>query len=383
MVDLSAFLWVLPLGCLLIAAAFALVWAYQGRRGSGGYAALAFACAAMASALDMSRDHISPWLVVMVVPLQWVALLLIAEAFLQRIGRHMPRWPVLLAAPVPLAVHGYFFLAVPDLALRNLFGSFVAGAIFLTTAALHRRERVEPLDRAIFVTLMAVALFYIGRSLTWISSSPMASDAWISSVPMILLYMGNTLAALSLALLLMLAIGRDLMRDHMLESRRDALTGIGNRRVIDDAMSADASGSLAIAAVVMIDLDHFKAINDRHGHAEGDLVLTMVADGLSRSLGAVGPLARIGGEEFMLLVPEERRQSAQLHALAAHQTVATVMPGKAVAPLTASVGLAMRGPGEPLRDTMRRADLALYRAKAGGRDRVVTAADEALAQAVA
>jgi diguanylate cyclase (GGDEF)-like protein len=383
MAMLTALLWILPLGCALIAAAFALVWVHQGRRGSGGYAATAFACAALTSSLDISRDQVTPLLVTLIVPLQWAALLIIGEAFLNRVGKSLPRRAIALAAVAPLLLHGYFFLVAPQLGIRNLIGSIVAGGIFLLTAWLHRHARRDGLDRAILATLITVGLFYLARTVPWLIGPPMASDAWLNSVPMILLYMGNMLAALSLALLLMLAIGRDLMESHMRESRRDALTGIGNRRLIDDAMAADAAATLPIGAVVMIDLDHFKAINDRHGHAAGDQVLTAIAEALDQSLGKVGPLARVGGEEFMLLVPEVQRASAPLHALAAHQTIAATQLAALPDVLSASVGLALRGAGEPLRDTMRRADLALYRAKAGGRNRVITAADEGLAQAVA
>jgi diguanylate cyclase (GGDEF)-like protein len=157
----------------------------------------------------------------------------------------------------------------------------------------------------------------------------------------------------------------------------DFLTGVMNRRSFYTAAERELSAARRYVrglAVVMLDIDHFKAINDSHGHQAGDEVLKAVAMICRAECRDSDVLARYGGEEFVLLLqethPGEAREVAERirTALAA----APVRVGDLVIPVTASLGLATAGPETAGVDQLVRiADAALYRAKAAGRDRVV------------
>ncbi len=149
-------------------------------------------------------------------------------------------------------------------------------------------------------------------------------------------------------------------------ARRDGLTGLPNRRTWDFALgrAADRSAEQGIPlTVAMLDLDHFKAYNDRHGHPEGDNLLMACARAWAACLAPPALLARYGGEEFAALMPGFQLDDARpvLDRLRAATPVGQ----------TVSIGCAERAPDEPIVQTLQRADQALYTAKSSGRDRVV------------
>ncbi|MBI5333848.1 MAG: GGDEF domain-containing protein [Burkholderiales bacterium] len=158
----------------------------------------------------------------------------------------------------------------------------------------------------------------------------------------------------------------------------DALTGLLNRRVMDERLPALARRCVEQGrplTVALIDIDHFKQVNDRHGHAGGDAVLARVAGVLARACPQPSLAARWGGEEFLVAWPGLGRQAAAEVMAWVRRQIELVAPGEpSVAPLpavTVSAGLAERQDGEPLRALIERADAALYRAKSAGRDRWV------------
>jgi diguanylate cyclase (GGDEF)-like protein len=122
----------------------------------------------------------------------------------------------------------------------------------------------------------------------------------------------------------------------------------------------------------MVDIDHFKHVNDRHGHLVGDTVLRRAADLLRANLRGDSVLTRYGGEEFVVLLPvaglDEARAVAE-RLRKAFETDRCEFEGAQIA-ITISAGLALLTPGEPLEAALSRADAALYRAKNGGRNRV-------------
>lgn len=158
--------------------------------------------------------------------------------------------------------------------------------------------------------------------------------------------------------------------------RTDALTGIANRRYFVEQAEVEIErarrGSLPLS-LLMIDLDHFKAINDTWGHAAGDVVLQNFAEVAAGSLRVGDQFARLGGEEFSILLPNTSAEGAQDAAqriveVARNQTV--VCDGNSIR-YTVSIGVAMMRENENLDVMMSRADAAMYRAKQQGRDRVV------------
>jgi diguanylate cyclase (GGDEF)-like protein len=161
-------------------------------------------------------------------------------------------------------------------------------------------------------------------------------------------------------------------------SRTDALTGLPNRRgfldVVDHELKRSArSGDPC--SVVMLDLDHFKEINDRHGHAAGDAVLQAAASRLSGVLRAADVVARWGGEEFIALLPATPTDAAVAVAEKARRSLAAspFQHDGVSETITASFGVATHVHGQSIDVTIAAADRALYRAKEAGRDRVMLA----------
>ena len=160
---------------------------------------------------------------------------------------------------------------------------------------------------------------------------------------------------------------------------RDDLTGLPNRRQLTVHLSASAArareGGVA-DAVVMFDLDHFKKINDTLGHDVGDEVLRRTAAIASAAIREGDMVGRWGGEEFVALLDGADAEEASTIAERCRQALASV-PGRAR--VTASFGITTMSVDDTVTDALRRADLALYQAKQGGRDRVVVyrARDEA------
>ena len=165
-------------------------------------------------------------------------------------------------------------------------------------------------------------------------------------------------------------------------SRHDGLTGLLDRRAIDEALQAQIQRSRRTGetfSVLMLDLDHFKAINDRFGHAAGDRALKHVAALLREVLREVDRLGRVGGEEFLAMMPGAALDAAGPVAERVRERLAAnpMMLDSIPVLLSASIGMAQwNAPDEDASRLVGRADSALYAAKALGRDRVVAAGAE-------
>lgn len=161
-------------------------------------------------------------------------------------------------------------------------------------------------------------------------------------------------------------------------SRTDALTGLLNRRGFVEEVEREARRTGrdgADAALVLLDLDGFKRVNDEAGHLAGDAVLVAVAAALRESIRERDIAARWGGEEMILLLPETDREGAVRVAEKVRAAIAAIPAARLPAALpeggvTASFGVATHPRGARLESSVAHADAALYRAKAAGRDRV-------------
>lgn len=155
----------------------------------------------------------------------------------------------------------------------------------------------------------------------------------------------------------------------------DDLTQVFNRRQMFKILeNQKALGDRGIHpfSICIFDLDHFKLVNDSYGHATGDIVLKTVAQEVHKNLRDIDHIARYGGEEFILILTNSGSREAmicakRIRAMVRELVFETMPPDFHV---TISVGVTKYKPSESIQDTINRADTALYRAKAGGRDRV-------------
>ncbi len=178
---------------------------------------------------------------------------------------------------------------------------------------------------------------------------------------------------------------RAFLRKGLADSLTDPLTGLHNRRYAMGALDQVVRQSLHTGrsfAVMLADLDHFKSINDKYGHSGGDLVLTETASRLQRTVGKTGFAARIGGEEFMICLPDvPHNQALRVADLICDRICAEPFrfsePQLSI-PVTVSIGMRLCDPRDlvhlgnpiPVGDLLKSADLALYAAKRAGRNQV-------------
>lgn len=187
------------------------------------------------------------------------------------------------------------------------------------------------------------------------------------------------IAVLTVALLQHLGLGAMVLTRTVRQLRRlsdhDALTGVLNRRGLNAHHARERRRGEAGAgcALLVVDIDHFKRVNDAHGHEAGDLALVTMAHTLQQAVRASDVVARTGGEEFCVLMPGTDVPAAHAVAQRIRQAVKdrVIDTGGTPVRLSCSIGVAWSADArEPLDQLTARADAAMYRAKAAGRDRV-------------
>ncbi len=164
--------------------------------------------------------------------------------------------------------------------------------------------------------------------------------------------------------------------DAQQQSRTDALTQLANRRRFDEQAEREVRHSRQSGmplALLIIDIDHFKQINDRFGHPAGDSVLQAVAQTLHEAVLGADLLARIGGEEFAILLTDTGLENARRVAARIHDRLAQADMAAIGQRVTVSIGIAALGAGQSLGDLLRQADEALYTSKQLGRNRTTVA----------
>lgn len=174
----------------------------------------------------------------------------------------------------------------------------------------------------------------------------------------------------------------DVLRNELKRAREeavtDALTGLVNRKGLSEAMEeaiAMVTKSSEIPCLLMLDIDHFKRINDNYGHLLGDKVIQFIGKTLQSSIKGRDTAARYGGEEFAILLPETTLQGAQavgenIRATVERGRIRRMDNKESIGAITVSVGVARYRDGESISEFIGRADKALYASKHGGRNRV-------------
>ena len=298
-------------------------------------------------------------------------------------GRETPV-TVFLVAPLIWLTAMQVPAIASDIDLRVIIISSLQFGLIALMAYEFWRERAEPLlSRWPTIILLAThAVILIGRMIVVMVTPIMSHEDLFRSPVFAVMAFGTVLYTIAFAFLLLSMTKERTEMRHRIAALIDPLTGLPNRRAFMIDAEATIAGRVsrsAPIAVLLADLDRFKAINDVYGHAIGDRVLTVFAASLHRCLGANDLAGRIGGEEFAILLPQKDEAGAL--ALAERIRVvfadaAAEIGGHAVA-ATVSIGVAAsRIGGHDLGGLLGRADGALYQAKEAGRNRVAAFAGD-------
>ncbi len=369
---------------LFIAALFALAFFLVGMSNRADRAAPCFALAYLFGMLYIASEFI--------LPLQDVPQLAYTAGFSSFLGAVTAvscgvarrygepiNWPALgLFFAVASLANWFGYLLPHDTVPRNLIyqAPYAIVQAWAAWAIIASRRR-----QAIDVGL--IALF--GLSVVQFLTKPFAAILLGGSGDSSSTYLATTYALYSQSLGAMLQVATGLLmltllvRDMLVEvtarSETDPLSSIFNRRGFEERAAPSMHSSLP-AALVLADLDGFKSINDGYGHDTGDQVIVAFARLLRETAPGSAIVARLGGEEFAVFLPDSNLAAARLLAEAIRSSFSGLqIPGLPVfVRVTASFGVAERVAAENLSDLRRRADAALYNAKRAGRDRVVGAA---------
>jgi diguanylate cyclase (GGDEF)-like protein len=257
---------------------------------------------------------------------------------------------------------------------RLLVGSLIVACYTFLTATELWGERRRTLIRrwpAIFVPILHGAIFLypvVQATLAPAEGPHGPATSWIN------LYVIEVVLYVVGAAFIVLILAKDrTVRFYKVAATTDALTGVLNRRGFFEAAQAVMErnrGRKAPVSVLALDLDHFKSINDSFGHAGGDAVLTLFAAVARRTLRLNDVVGRLGGEEFVALLPSTLADAAvAAERVRAAFVTAAANEGQKI-PATVSIGVACGSPLAAIETLITRADAALYRAKSNGRNRV-------------
>ncbi|TFW72314.1 GGDEF domain-containing protein [Methylotenera oryzisoli] len=291
-------------------------------------------------------------------------------------------WSILILFIVITICQATWFSVInPDTRMRAIVNSLLFFSVY-TVCARVLLVKVEASQKLAYwftgASFVALALLMLTRAVVLLLSPDAEIGLHVNTSINTLPFVIASLLEFSVAFGLLLMLNHRLIADVYQMASRDALTGVLNRRRIEEEavrLRARCMRTGETLAIMMIDIDFFKSINDRYGHPVGDKVLCAVADIAQKSIRAEDYFARYGGEEFCMLLTStnenEALDLAERLRLAFAEFTLTV--GKERLNITVSIGVADSSLiGLEFSDLVAAADKALYCAKESGRNRVVT-----------
>ncbi len=307
-----------------------------------------------------------------------VAAALMASSICVRYNRNVPFAGLGILIGGGVAAFCWFLFVVPDLTWRIYAMNFALGGVSVLVALEVRAVPEKTVaDKLLYGASILVAANFFVRTIVVVAMNGGYESyaGFYTSLYWTSLLLSHALLSLTIALCLAGAAASDVFRDLRRESQTDPLSGLLNRRGLEQKAQEfcvrHQKGGAGFS-LVMADLDHFKAVNDRHGHAVGDAVIVAFARLLLKGAGPGAIVGRTGGEEFAIVLPGKDLAAAQGFAESIRAALGVGFGGGAAVAgrVTCSFGVAERNAAESLTDVLARADAALMHAKRAGRDRV-------------
>jgi diguanylate cyclase (GGDEF)-like protein len=375
---------------LLLCIALAVAWRTFGRERHAALWAFSFGLSSATWALDL----LGVWTPRADAPLTLLAVItsiassaLIALGFRRRVGLPARLDVMIAVSGVTILFSGWAVLFSNNAGISRALVVFFCSAMLIVSArSLHaeRRGSQRASGSAAFWMLTSFAGYTLGLGVLALCTSTKADLTY--QLYHLLLLMGLPTGLFGVGLFAMFLLAADLAEAMRQVAASDPLTAILNRRGFEQAAAPLIAQSQRYGrplAVVIADLDRFKAINDRFGHGVGDSVLQCFATHVGGTIRQCDLFGRMGGEEFILVMPDtdasEAVEAMERIRLGIGSAVDALLPSVGI---SASFGVALlMGRQDTLADAIQRADHALYQSKMAGRDRV-TLADPLLATAL-
>lgn len=309
-----------------------------------------------------------------------LAATLVAVALAVRMGR-APGYGVLLAINL-LTMLGWWLSVDAGRGLQErgiVVNLGIAAICAVMLRHVHGRTSRTPVEQLLYFQIWMALLLFLARPFIIMASGSAGDEYplfyWVFTS------VSDVIIASTLAVAIFALIASDVVGKMRSDALTDVLTGLLNRRGFEQQANAALNGGARgrVAAMIMGDLDHFKQINDRHGHGRGDRVIRLFAEKLREHAPPGTIIGRLGGEEFVALV---MRDGIPPHVFA--EQVRAAFSADAAGAFadgmrsTASIGIAAVKDGEDYPGLLERADAALYQAKAAGRDCIWPASEHHL-----
>jgi diguanylate cyclase (GGDEF)-like protein len=379
----TLFEYLVPFNLAIFALLFAGIYTYEKRLKFTGWMALVYIFGTAACLFDISTPYSA-------IPafngsdianlLFWGVGICSVVAMAMRYRKPIPK--TLLATIFGIGfvgqiIFGWRYYNFP---VQEVLSNIWACTLFAIAANIVRKSATSRIDKYVWITLLIVSVGIILR-ITGILLSGFLMGTEANQLAQLhndvqLFVSGISANASALAVLVLSAM--DIVTIYRIEATADPLTGLANRRGFERQMEAieDLDGH----TLILCDIDHFKAVNDKFGHHIGDVVLRRVGRTLDLESSRYGTAARLGGEEFAILIKPAFHDAVPMFALHLALTMREMQHRELDKgqKLTCSFGIAAFGNDDSFAAVYARADKALYQAKHQGRDRVVHSFDEML-----